>query len=668
MVEISMKENSELLSSKDIQNDQIFKVRRDTLISPDGSGLNPIGTFDNYNNIFDNNVINGKINEEQKKEIRRLLRNEYGGKNCSIDNYMTLVKSLSERYSIDIYALATFMGEYVIDADGKVFIFTKKMVRSKRNKKLKDPNQILDDDYGKVVINDRSSSRNKNPKRNNITSDTNKGNIKDELAKDEPIKYDLTTGKSTVNEIKQYIEGRVDVIDVKGGKRGDKQEDKEEDKYTYPKETMDPLVKNEQIFGPYGTQWIHDVQVHDILMPDIIKKQQIVGKLLQIKCPDQRTPEWFAMRDGKITASDGGCVLGVNDHEPKYKFILKKVLGSVFKGNKYCYHGKKYENIATMIYEYRLNVSVNNFGLIGHPVYKFLGASPDGIIGLYKHDKKHFTRYVGRMLEVKCPLSRKIELDGDIYDICPIYYWVQVQLQLECCDLDECDFWQCKIVEYNSKVDFVDDTDLKEPFRSKLSKFEKGCAIQLLPKNKMKEVLDLKYWDAVYDHAIFIYPPRVEMSPYDCDVWISEILSNISTDPEYSDYYFDRIFYWRLERSKCLTINRDKEWFAKSLPELEKMWNYVEFFRANKDKQDILLNYINSMKLKMNSKIMKIVGDLYCIPKEGGTQEGADKYNNTIKRILDEIVSNNTSKERLQKEKDERGCNYGKFNNTTYAF
>ena len=34
------------------------------------------------------------------------------------------------------------------------------------------------------------------------------------------------------------------------------------------------------------------------------------------------------------------------------------------------------------------------------------------------------------------------EIDGEI---CPHYYWVQVQVQLECCDLEEFDFWQCSI-------------------------------------------------------------------------------------------------------------------------------------------------------------------------------------------------------------------------------
>ena len=113
------------------------------------------------------------------------------------------------------------------------------------------------------------------------------------------------------------------------------------------------------------------------------------------------------------------------------------------------------EEPATMVYQYRMNVTVEEFGLMIHPKYSFLGASPDGIVNHYKLNGKHKTKYVGRMLEIKCPKVRKIKMDGPIKNhICPIYYWDQVQLQLECCDLEECDFWQCKISLYKTRQEF----------------------------------------------------------------------------------------------------------------------------------------------------------------------------------------------------------------------
>ena len=64
--------------------------------------------------------------------------------------------------------------------------------------------------------------------------------------------------------------------------------------------------------------------------------------------PVQKSQEWFDMRNGKITASDGGMVLNENKHEKPYKIILKKLDKVPFVSNEFCYHGKKYEAIAAI--------------------------------------------------------------------------------------------------------------------------------------------------------------------------------------------------------------------------------------------------------------------------------------------------------------------------------
>ena len=89
--------------------------------------------------------------------------------------------------------------------------------------------------------------------------------------------------------------------------------------------------------------------------------------------------------------------------------------------------GVKYEEVAVMIYEQRNSMKVFEYGCIPHPVYDFIGASPDGITDS------------GIMLEIKCPSSRKIT------GVIPSYYWCQVQTQLEVCELDRCDFLECKL-------------------------------------------------------------------------------------------------------------------------------------------------------------------------------------------------------------------------------
>jgi putative phage-type endonuclease len=392
--------------------------------------------------------------------------------------------------------------------------------------------------------------------------------------------------------------------------------------YSFPEQNhWSNIKKISPLYEPFGTQWVHDIQKDDTLNKELIERAKIYDKLRGVVLPEQRSAEWFSMRRGAITASDGGVVLGKNKHEKPYEFILKKTIGKKFTSNKFCYHGKMLEEPATMVYQYRMNVTIEEFGLMMHPSLSILGASPDGIVNHYKLDKKHKTKYVGRMLEIKCPAMRKIKMEGPIKDhICPIYYWIQVQLQLECCNLEECDFWQCKIKLYKSREEFIADTDEKEPFRSKQFGFEKGCLIQLMPLNRANDIKNGKYWNVAWEDAKFIYPKEIEMTPYDCDKWVMGKVGNLfktlnDLGPDYKNYYFDKVVYWRLEESKNVTINRDRKWFSESLPIFQKIWRYVLFLRKNKSKLDLFVRYIKTFDGKRvqnkNKKVMDIMEKIY---------------------------------------------------------
>jgi len=413
-------------------------------------------------------------------------------------------------------------------------------------------------------------------------------------------------------------------------------------KYKYP----DSVIVGKNNLGieyePFGTQWIHDIQ-YDDKIGDIEKKLgQQFDKLRAIVLPKQKEEAWYRMRSEKITASDGAVALGLNPYEAQYKFILKKTTNVDFEYNKFCYHGNKYEDVAAMIYGYRMNVSLDEFGLMGHAQYDFLGASPDSICNHYKFDGVHLSRFIGRMLEIKCPLVRNIVCEGEIVDgICPLYYWIQVQLQLECCDLNECDFWQCSIKEYNNRDEFIEDTDLVEHFRSRQTGLEKGCVVQLLPKRRMNEILNGGYDKVVYSDAKILYPPRIEMSPYDCDIWLAGIIASLNQNIELQDYYFDRVFYWKLVKSKNITIDRDRAWFAEHFPKLKEIWDIILFFRKNAKMLKIFLDYIESRSIKRNKDIMKVARDLYDVTKSD--------YNIIVDKITKDIEEANCNKKAAKK-------------------
>lgn len=340
--------------------------------------------------------------------------------------------------------------------------------------------------------------------------------------------------------------------------------------------------------------------------------------LIKLPQPAQKSKEWFEMRNNMITASNCGTVIGECKHSTIKKFLLEKIgMGSPFKENEYVYHGKKYEKIATMIYEEIYNSKIGEFGLIKHPTINHLGASPDGISMSLTLDGKN-NKLIGRMLEIKCPPRRKICNIGKIKgDIIPNYYYIQCQIQLFCCDLNECDFWQCHIIEYKTENEFIYDNILddihsenqiydqneesvieNEPIKIKINdKLRKGIIIELLPKDKSKIPNDeQEIW-----YAKYIYPNTLIKTPLEYINWSKNMIKNL--DKYYpdltKDYYYSRCVYWKLILSHNELVVRQDIWFEKNKEKYKLFWDRVLYYREHKNevKEDIIDQYMTNQYL-----------------------------------------------------------------------
>lgn len=356
---------------------------------------------------------------------------------------------------------------------------------------------------------------------------------------------------------------------------------------------------------PNSGTWVHDEQHDDQITEKTHERIKKLNELKKLTAFAQRSGEWYEQRNGMMTASLIPTALNMNEYEPQYMSIVGKLKNIPFTGKKACFWGKKYEDIAANIYKYRMNVSIGNYGCIPHPC-GFLGASPDGIIDEYKLDGKTKTELVGRMLEIKCVVSRKINMtSNNITEIVPEHYYPQVQIQLQCCGLSECDFWQCNIKEYSSKCEFVNDTHPSEPFRSKTTGFEKGVIIQILPLSGLikGDMRDIQMDEYRWDNAEWIYPENIEMTPDDCDKWVCDVCTQFHENPMHNDYVIDRVIYWKLIESRCVTIIRDDEWFGKHFPTLENVWNYILTLRSNDKRKKTFLNYVDYASKKFTKKI-----------------------------------------------------------------
>jgi putative phage-type endonuclease len=291
----------------------------------------------------------------------------------------------------------------------------------------------------------------------------------------------------------------------------------------------------------YNNIYNHIIKIYNIEKYNKRRKcfKSHVLSLKQNDNIEQRTSKWYEVRKNMLTASDWGAALGKNKYSSKKKTFNDKVYGSNFFGNKYTQWGVKYEQIASMFYSIKTTKTLIDFGLIKHKKYDFLGASPDNI------------SECGIMLEIKCPFSR--EINGSV----PLHYWIQMQAQLEVCELERCDYLECKISEYNNKNDYlIDNTTLN-----------KGCVIEIYDEDN--KILDYKY-------------SNFNLNLKDLDLWILNF-----THTNSNNNYSYNITYWKIDKFFLVPVYRDSCWFNNNINELIDFWNNV---KIEKIKYENILN------------------------------------------------------------------------------
>ena len=284
--------------------------------------------------------------------------------------------------------------------------------------------------------------------------------------------------------------------------------------------------------------------LNDVPLRSIDEFREITDNLKKIPQPEQRSQAWFDMRYRMLTASDAGTITGVNPYKTLSELIHEKCgQGKPFKGNSITEWGVKYEPCATSIYEVRKNCTVVEYGLIPHPILNNIGASPDGITD------------DGVMLEIKCPPSRKIT------GIPPIYYVAQMQMQLEVCNLDICDFMECKFIEYFTEDDFLSDISEKPGFTE--DNYEKGIVVSAVNINDNK----LHYF-----YSLICIKDQYKVE------WAKSEIDRLDNDSNFKDSH---ITYWRLSQLSIVQVHRDKEWFANNYIKMNNFWNDVVYAREN---------------------------------------------------------------------------------------
>jgi len=315
----------------------------------------------------------------------------------------------------------------------------------------------------------------------------------------------------------------------------------------------------------YKDSFIRNINYNDNYNNHISEKICILQATYQ---PSQRSEEWYTFRHNLLTASSIWKVFG--SQATQNQLIYEKCKPYTIYGqtstSSPLHWGQKYEPISVEFYKKVYETEIGDFGCIKHPKYSFIGASPDGI-NIASTNKRY-----GRMLEIKNVVSREIT------GIPKLEYWVQMQLQMETCDLNECDFLETKFIEYESEEDFLNDGSYIFSDDNKV----KGRIIQFSIDGKTH-----------YEYA----PLYHTLEQY--NDW-EKIIFEKNTDKEWIQNIF-----WKLQKYSNILVLRNKLWFNNVITKIEELWNIIINERItgfqhrapnskkrtkNHDSQDLIVN------------------------------------------------------------------------------
>lgn len=151
---------------------------------------------------------------------------------------------------------------------------------------------------------------------------------------------------------------------------------------------------------------------------------------------EQGSPEWFAERLGKVTASRISDLLaktktgwGASRANYAAQLVAERLTGVPAEtfSNAAMKWGTEMEPEARSAYEFYSGLSVVETGFVPHPVLSQSGASPDGLVG-----------DLG-LVEIKCP-NTATHIETLLGGVVPSKYNLQMQWQLACTGREWCDW------------------------------------------------------------------------------------------------------------------------------------------------------------------------------------------------------------------------------------
>lgn len=195
---------------------------------------------------------------------------------------------------------------------------------------------------------------------------------------------------------------------------------------------------NERLAGAVALETPTSFAQRDTAIQALIARQSV----------EQRTPEWYAQAARVLTASEFATILrptrqrALLAHSKAFPLSPEEAAAK-FRAPLTCPSqymspfdwGIRFEPVVKQIYEHLRAVQIVDLGRLMHQTDPRLAASPDGLISTGANPANPL---IGRLIEIKCPISR--EIGAEI----PEEYYAQMQLQLEVTGLDTCQYVEAR--------------------------------------------------------------------------------------------------------------------------------------------------------------------------------------------------------------------------------
>ena len=255
----------------------------------------------------------------------------------------------------------------------------------------------------------------------------------------------------------------------------------------------------------------------------------------------QRSEEWYRQFGKVLTASEFSALFTYNRR--RRDLVMSK--GKPMQEQQISYRtacptsemtaigwGIRFEPVVKQILEYRDKCTIFEPGRLNHPTNTHLAASPDGVIS-----SSIDVSQVGRLVEIKCPYSRTIgsEIPSD--------YWIQMQIQMEVTDVDECEYIE------------VDLVSLRAMTKQTQTHTNTQTQIHTSP-------LDLS--GTTYQGIVYLLKQRVaDGEPFEYRYIYGDIGSSADEVPPLPDG-FDciEIIPWGLKSWHRKVVHRDRAWYS----------------------------------------------------------------------------------------------------------